>query len=96
VIHMHTARIKVEFDEEPKFSRKPPCPQRFIWQKKTFQIEEMISEWRTEGQIKAKLRYIGVARVHFRVRVINGRIFDIYYDPRSKAGEWILSAEILS
>jgi len=96
LIQMHTARILVEFDEPPQFTRKPPCPQRFIWQKTTFHVETLLSEWRTDGRIKQKLRFIGVARVHFRVRVTGGRIFDIYYDPRSKGGDWILSAEIIT
>lgn len=95
MIQLHTARIQIEFDEEPKFIRKPPCPQRFIWNKQVYQIEEVLSEWRTNGRIRSNLLMVGLARIHFKVRVDSGRIFEIYYDPRKRPGEWILSAELL-
>lgn len=94
MIQMHTARIKVEFDEEPPFIRKPPCPDRIIWQKSVYHIEEMLSEWRTDGRLRSKLLYVGVARIHYRIRVAGGRIFEIYFDPRTRPGQWILSAEV--
>lgn len=101
MIQLYATRIQVEFDEESKFIRKPSCPDRFVWNKQLFQIEETLAEWRTDGRIRSSLLMAGLARIHFRVRVSGGRIFELYYDPRKRvgdrqrAGEWILSAEIL-
>ncbi len=95
MIQMLADKITVEFDEEPMYIRKPPCPQRFTWRKQLFHIEYMVSEWRTDGRVKSKLRFIGVARIHFKVKTDCGRLFEIYFDPRSRPGQWILSAEII-
>ena len=38
--------ITVEFDEPPAFSKKPHCPDRFIWGEETFVIISSLAEWR--------------------------------------------------
>ena len=90
--------ITVEFDEPPTFSKKPHCPDRFIWGEETLLIISTLAEWRDyerRGRMAQNMRpehaaraikkgSWGVGRYFFRVQVANGRIFDIYYDRSPK------------
>jgi hypothetical protein len=106
--------ITVEFDQPPLFSKKPDCPDRFIWRKQTIQIAAVLQEWRDYGRRgrmadnmqpvhaarAAQTGSWGVGRYYFRVRVADGRIFELYYDRAPKdvdrrGGAWFLSRELL-
>lgn len=90
--------IRVEFDKAPLFSKKPDCPDRFIWREETFAIVEILEEWRDyrrRGRMADNMRpehaavaeqrgSWGVGRYYFRVRTDNGRIFELYYDRTPK------------
>ena len=95
MFQLYTEKIVVEFDTEPQFRKKPGCPQRFLWRGEWWQVKTVHLEWRTAGRLSQRLRFIGLARIHFRVEVTAGRIFDIYFDPRGKGGTWILDRELL-
>jgi hypothetical protein len=87
-------QIEVEFDEEPKFEKKPDCPDRLIWADQTHSVLELLAQWHDytrRGRMAVNMRSThlataslrgswGVGRFFFRVRVESGRIFDIYYD----------------
>jgi hypothetical protein len=104
--------IEVEFHQPPLLEKKPVCPDSFIWQDEVFIIEALLAEWkdfRRKGRMArnmipahadraSRTGSWGVGRFFFRVRVENGRIFDIYYDrsPQSaddRKGKWVLFSE---
>ena len=104
--------ITVDFDRAPATIKNPCCPQRFTWRDTELEIVALIEEWRdpsrkgrmARNQREAHLRRSrqagswGVGRVYFRVRVQDGRHFDIYYD-RAPAGgypqgRWFLFREL--
>jgi hypothetical protein len=106
--------ITVEFDKPPTFSKKPPCPDRIIWREKTILIIECLQEWRDyqrRGRMGSNMRPSnlkkaavrgswGVGRYFFRVRVVDGRLFELYYDRAPKgqsqrSGSWHLNRQIL-
>lgn len=86
--------VEAIFDTPPTREKTPTCPDGFIWNGKTFRVEEMLSEWRSferRGRMKnnmapghaARASIVGswgVGRFCYRVRVSGGRIFDLYYD----------------
>jgi len=90
--------IEVEFNRPPALAKKPRCPDRFVWDGKTFPIVECLREWRDfgrRGRMASNMRPAhaaiaeqrgswGVGRVYFRVRVDGGRIFELYYDRAPK------------
>ena len=91
-------QIQAEFDREPTLAKKPGCPDRFVWQDRTYRIVEELSEWhdysrrgrmagnmRPERVARASQRGSwGVGRHYFRVRIDTGRVFDLYYDRAPK------------
>ena len=97
-LHFIGEGIKVEFDNIPLFTKKPGCPDRFIWKEKTFRTVEKLAEWKdfnrsgrmarnmsSEHASRAESRGSwGVGRFYFRVRMDNGQIFDLYYDRAPK------------
>ncbi len=97
-IHFIGEQIQVEFDEPPKFDKKPGCPDRFIWKDHTYQIREKLNEWydfsrkgkmgfnmRPEHLKTAELKGSwGVGRIYFRVRTDSEQIFELYYDRAPK------------
>ena len=106
-------KIVVEFDKPPLLEKSPPCPDGFVWQGETFRIVELLSErWDFErrGRMARNMRLThaatastrgsrGVGKFHFRVRVQDDRIFDLYYDRSVKSvgerkGDWILHQEL--
>ena len=96
--HFIWEQIEVQFDKPPLFSKKPDCPDRFVWKDQTFQITEKLAEWqdfsrsgrmeynmRPANAAKAKRRGSwGVGRFYFRIQTDNGQIFDLYYDRAPK------------
>lgn len=93
------APISVEFDRAPLFSKRPHCPDRFVWQDETFKVTAVLQEWRDyerrghmsrnmrpENLVRAAKRGSwGVGRYYFRVMVgDSGRCFELYYDRAPK------------
>jgi hypothetical protein len=90
--------VDVEFDEEPALTKKPGCPDRFIWRGETHHVSEMLKEWHDfgrRGRMAHNMRAAhltaaerrgswGVGRDYYRVRTGDGRIFDLYYDRAPK------------
>ena len=106
--------ITVEWDKPPQTSKTPTCPDRFVWEDETLPIVELLEEWRDfrrRGRMANNMRpehaararqtgSWGVGRFYFKVRVLDGRVFDIYYDraPKSsdqRQGSWFLNREWL-
>ncbi len=91
--------IEPVFKKPPIYEKKPDCPDGFIWQDETFQIIELLREWRDftrRGRMRHSMRpanlrkaarrgSVGVGRFHFRVRVEGERFFDLYYDRAVKS-----------
>jgi hypothetical protein len=90
--------VEVEFNTPPLFTKKPGCPDRFIWRSAEYQIVEKVGEWKdfvrrgrmarnmsTEHAAAAASRGSwGVGRFYFRVVTDQGRVFDLYYDRSPK------------
>jgi hypothetical protein len=104
--------IEVLFNRPPALEKSPSCPDAFIWREETYPIVEMLEVWQDfsrRGRMGRNMRPShltaaarrgswGVGRFHFRVRVEDGRIFEIYYDraPESagdRKGHWFLLGE---
>jgi len=97
-LHFIGSPIEVQFDKEPLHKKRPPCPDRFIWDEKLFHVEDKVGEWhdysrsghmthnmRPANMSKALRRGSwGVGRFYFRVQTVNGQIFDLYYDRAPK------------
>lgn len=90
-----TEPIAVEFDRPPPFVRRPHCPQRIIWRGQRLAVAELLQEWRRQTpSISNTLARMGVARIYFRVRLADGRVYDIYFDPIEARGRWFVSREL--
>lgn len=90
--------IEVEFDRAPMLSKKPGCPDRFVWQGVTYVIVELLHQWHDysrRGRMASNMQPAhaataarrgswGVGRFFFRVRVRSGQVFEIYYDRAPK------------
>ncbi len=97
-IHFYDEHIDVIFNTPPVHEKTPPCPNGIIWNGKTFQITESLSEWvdfsrrgkmannmRPEHAAVASTRgSLNVGRFYFQVKVDSGQIFEIYYDRAMK------------
>jgi len=105
--------VEVEFDRPPALAKKPGPPDRFHWDYEEFHISQVVSTWFDYGRRgdmaknmapahhEAALRRgsWGVGRFYFRVRTMEGRAFDLYYDraPRQagdRTGLWVLWREL--
>jgi hypothetical protein len=94
--------VEVVFDTPPTLSKKPPCPDGFVWRDESFAIVELLAEWRDTGRRgqaahnmrpehltrAARTGSWGVGRTTFRVRTADGRIFELTYDraPKGRDG----------
>lgn len=106
--------ITVMFDRPPLYSKSPPCPDGIVWQGEELVVVANVQEWHDYGRrgrsqmnmrpanlAKAEKRGSwGVGRFYFRVRVADGRVFDIYYDrapkgQQQKEGSWHLYREVI-
>jgi hypothetical protein len=86
--------IEVGFRQPPVYSKRPDCPDQFVWRGSAYAILELLAEWhdyRRRGRMGMNMRperaataaqrgSWGVGRYYFRVRTDAGRVFDIYYD----------------
>jgi hypothetical protein len=105
--------VEVYFEQPPTLEKKPGCPDAFFWRGERYEIVETLSEWhdyRRRGKMARNMRpehaaratqrgSWGVGRDYFRVRVGNGRVFDLYYDraPQDadrRKGGWFLFREM--
>lgn len=91
-------QIQAEFDTPPMLSKKPGCPDGFIWRGSQYAIEELLHEWVDYGRrgrsadnmqpahaaLALQKGSWGVGRYYFRVRSHEGRIFELYYDRAPK------------
>jgi hypothetical protein len=96
-----------------RFEKRPACPAGFVWRGRTLGIDECLSEWKDYGRrgkmaknmrpthlaAAAKRGSRGVGRHYFRVRIEDGRVFDLYYDrapkdTEDKKGSWHLLQEL--
>lgn len=107
--------IQVFFDQQPLMEKKPPCPSGFVWREVTYRILSMLAEWHdftrrgrysrnmqpAHAASAARKGSWGVGVFYFRVRVEDGRVFDLYYDrsPKdvdSRKGAWFIYREMKS
>ncbi|MGD8628098.1 MAG: DUF6504 family protein [bacterium] len=105
--------IEVIFDRLPLYKKRPPCPDGFVWKKEAYRVTETLNEWQDfsrKGRMARNMRpkhheaalsqgSWGVGRTYFRVRIAEGRVFDLYYDraPSGGAGReggWFLYREL--
>lgn len=96
--HFIDTPISVQYGVEPLLSKKPRCPDSFIWEGRVFQISTQIMEWfdntrrgrmarnmsETHSMLAASKGSWGVGRFFFRVVTAENRVFDIYYDRAPK------------
>jgi len=104
--------IQVGFDKPVVFEKTPFCPSSFVWRDEQYKIVSLLEEWvdyQRRGRMARNMQpqhaavasqrgSWGVGRFFFRVRVENGRIFELYYDRSPKGvdkrkGSWVLVAE---
>jgi hypothetical protein len=112
-IHFIDQPIEVHFEVEPAYHKKPHCPDGFTWDGAEYCITQIILEWTDfsrRGRMKGNMRLahaavaaehgsLGVGRFFFRVKVQDGRVFDLYYDRAIKnvddrLGSWHLYREM--
>ena len=105
-------QVEVIFQTPPALEKSPTCPSAFVWRDMTYPIVELLQTWQDyrrrgrssrnmrEGHLSAAARRgsWGVGRFYFRVRIDDGRVFEIYYDraPESagdRKGHWYLLGE---
>lgn len=93
--------ITVEFDRPPLFSKRPHCPDRFVWRGETHAIAEVLAQrvdfgrrgdmarnMQPEHAARAAQRGSwGVGRYFFTVRTTAGRAFQLYYDRAPKGSD---------
>lgn len=112
-MHFIGEPIEPAFDEPPELTKKPGCPDGFVWKGETHRVAEALAEWhdyRRRGRMAQNMQpehaataarrgSWGVGRDYFRVRVTDGRTFELYYDRAPKdandrLGGWYLYREI--
>ena len=93
--------VTVEFDGRPLFSKRPHCPDRFLWRGETHAIVEVMAQrgdfgrrgrmaqnMQPEHAARAAERGSwGVGRYFFTVRTAGGRVFELYYDRAPKGSD---------
>ncbi len=92
-------RVTAVFNTPPALSKKPGCPDGFVWGDETFRVVELLEEWVDYGRRGRMAQNMqpehaaraaqhgswGVGRFFFRVVTDqNGRIFELYYDRAPK------------
>ena len=106
--------IAVEWDKPPLLEKKPTCPDRIVWHGETLQVMRKLAEWRDyrrRGRMGKNMRPArlhralqrgswGAGRFYFRVRVVDGRTLELYYDRAAQGsdrrkGSWFLNQELL-
>lgn len=106
--------IEVLFNIPPLFIKSPHCPDGFIWEGQTYTVTELLESWRNyerrgrnarnmqpqHASRASRVGSLGVGRFHFRVRIADDRVFDLYYDREIKDttdrnGHWVLYRQVL-
>lgn len=112
-LHFIEESVEVIFQQGPLLEKSPHCPDAFRWRGEVYQVIELLSEWRDyrrSGNMARNMRdehterasrrgSWGVGKFFFRVRIQDGRVFDIYYDraPEDvdrRKGSWHLFQEL--
>ncbi len=105
--------IEALFDTPPALEKRPGCPNGFVWRGQAHRVIEMLKEWhdyRRRGRAALNMAPAhaavaegrgswGVGRDYYRVRVEDGRAFELYYDRAPKGagrgkGAWFLWREV--
>jgi hypothetical protein len=105
--------IDVHFDQEPLLEKRPGCPNGFTWRGNKYLIIEVINEWHDyhrrgrmarnmqpkHATLAEKRGSWGVGQDYYRVKIMTGEIFDIYFDraPKdinSRKGSWFIYREL--
>ena len=93
--------IAVEFDRPPLFSKRPHCPDRFIWRGEMHTIVGVLGQrvdFGRRGRMALNMQpehaaraagrgSWGVGRYYFTVRTAGGRAFERYYDRAPKGSD---------
>lgn len=86
--------IDVIYDQPPLLSKKPRCPDGFVWREETFRVRRLLAEWQDytrRGRFSRNMQpqhlrlaahrgSWGVGRFFFKVETTAERVFEIYYD----------------
>ena len=97
-LHFLDQPVEVSFNSPPTYEKSPSCPDGFIWEGRSYRINERISEWvdfTRRGRAARNMRpshaeaatsrgSLNVGRFFFRVRVDTGQLFELYYDRAMK------------
>jgi hypothetical protein len=105
--------IEVGFDRPPILRKKPKAPDTIIWGDENLRVTKVIAEWfdthrrgdMSRNMAEEHLRLAerrgswGVGRFFFRIKVEDGRVFDVYYDrapnkASDRMGHWFLLREM--
>lgn len=105
--------VAVDFRQPPMLEKRPDAPAAFVWRGQRLRVAEVLSTWfdfeRTGHQARnmapahqevARRRGSwGVGRYFFRVRLEDGRAFDLYFDRApekagDRKGHWFLYREL--
>lgn len=98
VKHFISETISVQFTSPPLHTKKPPCPDQFIWRGDTFFVKSCESEWKDfsrhgrmaqnmqpqHAQTASKRGSWGVGKFYFDIQTHNNRFFRIYYNRAPK------------
>jgi hypothetical protein len=90
--------VEVRYIIPPAYSKKPTCPDGFIWKEVDFDIVDCLSEWKNytrhgmssrnmqpqHAELASKRGSWGVGKFFFDVETRNGQLFRIYYDRAPK------------
>ena len=90
--------ISIEFSTPPKFSKKPTCPDVFIWHGRTFRIIECLSQWTDftrrgvmsknmqpqHAKVASQRGSWGVGKFYFDILTQGNQVFRLYYDRAPK------------
>jgi hypothetical protein len=71
----------------PMIQGEPAFPERFIWRKQSYQLEEILETWKETGPCTHGSAERYVRKHWFRIRTVCGEEMKIYFErkPRSKA-----------
>lgn len=100
-LHFIGEPILVEWDTAPVFSKRPGCPDRFVWRETSYRVIGLLSEhsdYGRRGRFANNMRpehaeaatqrgSWGVGRTYFQVQVQDGRVFELYYDRAPQGSE---------
>ena len=112
-LHFIDEEVTVDFRQAPMLEKRPDPPAAFVWRGQTWHVTEVLATWfdyeRTGRQarnmapahLETALRRgsWGVGRYFFRVRIEDGRAFDLYFDRApekagDRKGHWFLFREL--